>query len=212
MTKLIFIRHGQSEANAAKVFAGHTDAPLSELGQKQAECTAEFVINKYNVDAVYSSDLQRAFNTAKAVADRLGLEVIPEKGMREIYAGDWENKKWEPLVETSEDFRHWRTDIGSACPTNGESVEKLYERVYKTVCQIAEQNEGKTVVIATHATPVRVLEVRISGRGLSFMKNIPWVTNASVSEIDYQDGRLYAVNVCQDEHLKDLVSALPANV
>lgn len=212
MTKILFIRHGQSLANAAKVFAGHYNIDLSELGKKQAECTADFVVKNYSVDAVYSSDLMRAYKTAKAVADRLGLTVITDEGMREIYAGDWEAKEWEPLVETSEDFRHWRADIGTSCPTNGESVAKLYERVYKTVCKIAEQNDGKTIVIATHATPIRVLEQRISGRPMSHMKNISWVTNASVSEIDYENGRLYAVKICQDEHLANCMSALPANV
>ena len=60
MTRLLFVRHGQSEANLEGVFAGQIDPALTELGYRQAECTAEFIAKTYQVDAVYSSDLQRA--------------------------------------------------------------------------------------------------------------------------------------------------------
>ena len=63
MTTLLLIRHGQSQANLTRCFAGHLDAPLTQLGQQQAACTAEFVANAYSVDAVYGSDLLRAFDT-----------------------------------------------------------------------------------------------------------------------------------------------------
>ena len=132
--------------------------------------------------------------------------------MREIYAGDWEAQPWEQLLEISDDFKLWRADIGSSRCTNGESVAELYERTYETVCKIAEQNDGKTVVIATHATPIRVLEQRISGRPMSHMKNFPWVGNASVSEIIYDQGRLCAVKIDQKEHLEHLITDLPTNV
>lgn len=212
MTRLLFIRHGQSEANARRVFAGHYNIDLTDLGKKQAERTAEFIMDNYKVDKVYSSDLIRAYKTGRAVAKKLGIKVIADKGMREIKAGDWEGKDFEYLFETFEDYRHWREDIGTSRCTNGESVAEIYERVYNTVCKIAEQNEGKTVVIATHATPIRVLELRISGHDFTYMKNIPWVPNASVSEVIYENGKLSAVKMAQNKHLEDLVSTLPANV
>ena len=66
MTRLLFVRHGQSEANLEGVFAGQIDPALTELGYRQAECTAEFIAKTYSVDAVYSSDLQRAYHTGLA--------------------------------------------------------------------------------------------------------------------------------------------------
>ncbi len=83
MTRLLFIRHGQSVANKDKIFAGHYNVELSKLGKRQAQATAEFVVKNYNVDAVYASDLIRAYETGKAVADKLDLEVIPESRMTE---------------------------------------------------------------------------------------------------------------------------------
>ena len=67
MTRLLFVRHGQSKANLDGVFAGQIDPALTELGCRQAECTAEFIAENYKVDAVYSSDLQRAYQTGLAV-------------------------------------------------------------------------------------------------------------------------------------------------
>lgn len=212
MTRLLLIRHGQSMANLERRFAGHFNIELSELGLKQAKATADFVINNYHVDRIYSSDLKRAYKTARALADKLEMPIFVTRGMREINAGEWEGREFDELLQNSEDFRHWREDVGSARPTGGESTEELYERVYKVICNIAEKNDGNTVAIATHATPIRVLETRISGRGMVHMKNIPWVTNASVTELIYDNGKLYAVKVSQDEHLKQLTSALPASV
>ena len=212
MTRLLMIRHGQSEANLQRRFAGNYNADLSELGKKQARYTADFVFENYNVDAVYASDLMRAYKTGKAVAEKFGLTVRLAPGMREIRAGEWEGREFDELLQNSADYLHWREDIGSACPTGGESVRELYERVYKAVCKIAKANDGKTVVIATHATPIRALELKISGHGFDYMKNIPWVTNASVSEVLFENGNLTAVSMSQDKHLEDVKTTLPANV
>lgn len=214
MTRLLFIRHGQSEANLAGVFAGHTDAPLTDLGRRQADATAEYIVNTYRVDAVYASDLQRAYQTGKAVADRLGLPVHPHRGMREIFSGQWEAQPFTYLLTAyPESYAGtWRNDIGNSICDGGESVAQLQQRVAAAVEEIAAANEGKTVVIATHATPIRCLECLYQGRPLSQMKNIPWVSNASVTEFHYENGIFTEAVSSYDEHLGSLVSTLPSNV
>ena len=130
MTKLLIIRHGQSEANLQGVFVGHTNSPLSDLGKRQAEATAEYIVSNFHVDAVYSSDLERAVYTGKAVADRLGITVTTRKGMREIFAGDWETVKFDTLsTEYGEPYQLWLRDIGLAHPTNGESTAQLQGQI-----------------------------------------------------------------------------------
>ena len=74
-TTLIIVRHGESEANGSKRFAGHLDIPLSAKGLKQAELTAGYIKENYHVDAVYASDLQRAYHTALPIAQAFDLEV-----------------------------------------------------------------------------------------------------------------------------------------
>lgn len=213
MTRLLFVRHGQSVANLERYFAGQIDPALTELGLRQAERTAEFIANTYSVDAVYSSDLQRAYCTGLAVSKRLGLPITIDQGLREIFAGSWEGRGFDELAaEQSPAYVQWHADIGNAKCPDGETVAELADRVYQTVRRIAEANEGKTVVLASHATPIRTVEWTASGKDLGFMRQIPWVTNASVSEFLYENGELKPVAISQDRHLGDMVTALPAKI
>ena len=213
MTRLLFVRHGQSAANLEGLFAGQIDPALTELGYRQAECTADFIAKTYQVDAVYSSDLQRAYHTGLAVGKKLGLPVITDKGLREIFAGEWEGRTFVELAaELSPAYVQWFEDIGNAKCPGGEAVAELADRVFQTVRRIAEENEGKTLVLASHATPIRTVEWTASGKALRFMQQIPWVTNASVSEYVYENGVLTPVKISQDSHLGTMVTALPTTI
>ena len=92
MTRLIFIRHGQSEANAQNRFAGQTNVPLTELGKAQAKCAAEYIVKREKIDKIYSSDLQRAHNTALPVSELTGIPINDATELREICAGIWEGR------------------------------------------------------------------------------------------------------------------------
>ena len=213
MTTLLLIRHGESMANTEKRFAGHWDIPLSPLGQRQAETTAAYIADTYTVGAVYASDLARAYDTGKAVADRLGLCAVPERGLREIMAGDWERATFDELAETYPDsYTVWRQDIGNAVCDNGESVADLQKRVLGTLTRIAEAHDGQTVVIATHATPIRALQCHSEGKPLADMKNIPWVSNASLTTVAYEGGTFRLICAGDDRHLGTARTALPKNV
>lgn len=213
MTRLLFVRHGQSVANLERCFAGQIDPALTELGHRQASCTADFIADNYKVDAVYSSDLQRAYQTGLAVGEKLGLPVTADKGLREIFAGNWEGRGFDELAaENSPAYRQWFQDIGNAKCPDGETVAELADRIFGTVRRIAEANEGKTLVLATHATPIRTLQWRASGEDLGYMQQIPWVSNASVSEFVFENGVLRSAKISQDAHLADMKTELPANI
>ena len=83
MTKLILVRHGESEANNKDIFVGYTDSDLTTKRFKQAEKTAVYIKHNYNVDAVYASDLKRAYKTGNVIAETLDVEINVEKGLRE---------------------------------------------------------------------------------------------------------------------------------
>ena len=212
MTEILLIRHGQSVSNLEKYFTGSADIPLTELGRTQARQTAEYISAHYKVDVVYASDLSRAFETGKAVADLFGLPVIPDKSLREIFAGQWERVHFVDLEKRfPETFKVWQTDVGNAHPDGGESVAQLQQRILESVTRIARENDGKTVVIATHATPVRVLQCHCEGKSLGEMAKIPWVGNASVTRVEYQDGKLTLLEAGFEGHLGRLTTALPHN-
>lgn len=197
MTKMIFVRHGQSEANLAKLFAGHTDIPLTELGRRQAENTAQF-LKDYPIDVIYASDLLRAMQTAEPTARMHGLEIIPNERLREIYAGDWEGVSFETLLEKfPESFGEvWRKDCGHAHPENGESVPALSERIYAEVDRLAAMHRGECVAIFSHATPIRLLCALWQGYAPEDLSKVSFCGNASVSVVDYEDDGSYTVHLC----------------
>jgi len=202
-TNLILIRHGYSTANEADVFAGFYDAGLTAAGVRQAEkCAA--ALKEEHIDAVYASDLRRAFCTAKPVAESHGLPLIPEPGMREICAGEWEGLPFRTLAERfPEDFGMWMEDIGNSRCTGGESVKEFSARILAAVDRIAAANPGKTVCIGTHATPIRAVCTAAAGLPAGRMAEIPWVRNASISRFVWEDGVLTAVSVGETDHLGD---------
>ena len=213
MTTIILIRHGQSEANLGKVFAGHFDTPLSPLGHEQADRTAKAVASRFKIDKIYASDLLRAFDTGKHLADILKMDIIPDRSFREVFAGEWEGMRFDDLLEKySEDFLVWRTDIGNARCTGGESARELGERILARIKEIAVEDDGKTVVVATHAAAIRSLMAMCSGEDFSIMQDIPFVSNASYSVLLADNGELRFTEVSCDSHLGDLKTTLPANV
>ena len=213
MTTLLLVRHGESQAHLECRFAGSSDFPLTELGHRQAQCTGAFIRDNYPVDAVYASNLQRAYDTGVTIAGMTDSPIFIDSQLREIFAGQWETRLFKELQEQfAEDYGLWLTDIGHSRCTGGESMEEVANRAWNALRRIAEENPGKTLLIATHGGFIRALLWYVSGQPLSHMKNIPWVSNASVTELCYTNGALTPVKVSQDSHLADLRTIFPPNV
>ena len=205
MTTLLLIRHGASCANVEHRFVGQTDSPLSEWGKAQAERTADYIVANYAVDRVYASDLSRAYQTGKVIADRLGIEVIPDRRLREIHVGIWEDSCFAEMLAKGEPFfRLWKQDFGKIVCPEGESVAEVQKRMAEALEQIARENDGKTVAVASHAAAIRSVQCLYEGKTLEEMKDIPWVTNASVTVLQYADNRMKLVSVGYDAHLGDI--------
>ncbi len=119
MTTLYIVRHGHSVGNLERVFYGHYDGELTDVGDEQAQCVARYFEDKA-VDAVYSSDLRRAVNTVKPTAEAKDLTVSGDVNLREIYAGKWENRKISELLEQyPTEYGVWRNDKANSCCTDG---------------------------------------------------------------------------------------------
>lgn len=212
-TKLIFIRHGESMANFSRIFTGQGNFPLSPLGHKQADLAGQY-LKDTPIDVFYASDLSRAFMTGQHVAAYHGIPVIPCEGMREIHAGKWEGMRFNDIESTYvEEYRIWKTDIGRACPVDGERVTDLAKRVYETVLGIVKKHPDSCVCIATHATPIRALQAIFSGLPIDRMCENPWVPNASITTVICEsDGTFHDLVVGDVSHLAGLETVLPKNV
>lgn len=192
-TKLIIIRHGQSLGNANRVFLGHTDKDMSELGYKQANATSEH-LKDVKIDKIYSSDLIRAYNTALPHAKIRNMEINISKNLREIYVGAWENRSFQEIVDKwgREMYENeWFNNFGLFTFPEGESIIDGGIRFYNELKAICEENMGKTLLIAAHAAVIRSFWAKISGiLPENIAKNLPFPTNASYS-IAYYDGNKF---------------------
>ena len=157
MTKIIFVRPGQTEWNVLGRYQGQTDIALSPLGIEQAKkLAAHFPVDK--VEAVYSSDLVRAMTTARCVADRFGLTVEPRPELRELNFGDWEGLTYDEIVAKWPDalnnfFQH--PDVLEI--PHGESFPKLRERALDAVEKIVACHPNQTVAVFAHGAILRTI-------------------------------------------------------
>lgn len=210
-TRFILVRHGQSEGNARRIILGHTDWDLTDLGRAQAECTAAALADR-NIDAVYSSDLLRAFNTVLPMARARGLDVIGDIGLREEYIGLWEGMSVEDVIEKYGDLFtvDWIHHFGTFCPPDGESIIDLAHRIMGTLSRIGEECSGKTVLIGCHAAAIRAFWGLATGIPFeSLAESLPFPDNASYSEIDYEDGVFTPVSFSVSEHLSSMSTTIP---
>lgn len=209
------IRHGQSVANAQSRFAGHSDFDLTDLGRQQAECAAKYLRDiGERPDVIYSSDLMRAHNTAVPIATEFELPINDTQGLREIFAGSWEGMKVEDIyAQYPEAFTTWRLDIANARCTDGESVAELYSRIVAYVCSLAKENDGKTILLATHATPVRAIDCFSRGLSAERIGDVQFVRNSAISIFEYENEKISPVRVDIVDHLDpSLVTAVPTKL
>ncbi len=204
MTKFILIRHGQSMGNLHRRFLGHTDLPLTDKGRAQAAAVAEYLKDE-QIDAIYSSDLMRAYQTAEPVAASHGLTITTDTDLREIFAGEWEDDTFVHIHEVwGREFTIFRSDIGHSCPPNGESALAVGERVYACLTRIAAAHPDQTVLIATHATAIGMFTATALGLDAAKAKHISLPANASCSVFEYRDGVFYLRQYSEDAYLGDL--------
>ncbi|MEX5284217.1 alpha-ribazole phosphatase [Selenomonas sputigena] len=157
MTKIYLVRHGQTEWNVGGRFQGHSDVELAETGIRQAECLAEhFPAEK--IDAIYSSDLQRAVSTAEFLAERFGCEVQKTENLREMNFGAWEGLTFEQIVEK---WPEAGEQIFSAPdelkPPGGETFQDVEERAARTLEKITSEHEGQRIILVAHGAFLRTI-------------------------------------------------------
>lgn len=205
MTKIILIRHGESETNAKDIMAGHLDVKLTDLGERQAVITAEYVAKNYKIDRIYSSDLQRAFNTIKPLADRLNLPIEKNKNLREIDAGVWDGMRLSKVKEEyPQEIYQWGLDIKNAGCVGGESLLEVMVRVTNELKCLAKQNPNKTIVCASHGIAIWVTECFARYGSLERLGEIRQVSNASVSVFEVDEKAFTAIETDICTHLGNM--------
>jgi broad specificity phosphatase PhoE len=203
MTTLLLARHGETDWNRARRWQGHADRPLTELGREQAAALAERLAD-IALDAVYSSDLRRAAETAAAVAEAQGLQVVELPELREVSVGSWEGlTRDEAEAMFPEGFQRWLA--GGTGWEDGETYEEMSARVLGAVEQIAAAHEGGRALIVSHGGPIRAIHAAALGLEVEAYRRIrPVEPNARLSAVCGADGRL--TELCPAGRIDELLA------
>jgi len=156
-TTIVLVRHGETEWNRIRRVQGHTDVPLNDEGRRQARALAE-ELDGEQVDAVYSSDLGRARETAEILAETRGGNVIALPALREKHFGTWEG-----LTDTEVHARF--PDAAAGGWGDGETTEQLALRVVAALEEIAAAHAGGLVLVVTHGGPLRAILRHVESDG-----------------------------------------------
>lgn len=187
-TRLLMLRHGQTEHSAQRRYSGRADLPLTELGQRQAAAAAARLANTNGVAAVVSSPLRRARQTAQPVADALGVPLTVHDGLIETDFGAWEGLTFAEARERDPDLHtRWLTDT-SVAPPGGESMDAIHRRVRRVRDQLISEHGAATLIVVSHVTPIKALLRMALDAGPSLLHRLHLdIASLSVAEF-YPDG------------------------
>lgn len=186
MTRIFLIRHGEAEGNLFRRCQGQFNAPLTRRGRQQAEyLTPRFA--DIPVDAAFSSDLRRAFETTCAAMRRCGVDVIPDKRLREISCGAWEDRAWGDIRYTCPREMDAFFHDPERC-TVTESFTALGRRMKEAVLDYAARYPDGTVVLGSHGMAIRTLLADLQGVGSADIDSLPIQENTAVSLLTADHG------------------------
>lgn len=160
MTTLILVRHGNTEWNGLRRAQGHADIALDDIGRAQAEAAADELAG-LPVAAVYTSDLTRALDTARAIAQRHGLEVSVDPDLREIDQGEWTGLTTEEIKARWPEL--WGPARHYSARPGGESPDALQQRALGALRRIVAAHPEGTVVVVSHGGTIRTLSAAALG-------------------------------------------------
>jgi broad specificity phosphatase PhoE len=169
-------------------YSGRGNPALTDVGRRQAEAAAQFLAQRGGIDAVITSPLQRAYDTAASAAKALGLDVTVDHDLIETDFGGWEGLTFGEAAERDpEQHRRWLRDT-SIAPPDGESFDSVAQRVRRAQARIINEHNGESVLVVSHVTPIKTL-LRMAldaGPGILYRLHLD-LASLSIAEF-YPDG------------------------
>ncbi|MBI4296176.1 MAG: histidine phosphatase family protein [Chloroflexi bacterium] len=203
--EIILARHGETEWNVKEVFRGRIDVELNDTGRKQAELLAGY-LSKTSVEAVYSSPLKRALDTAGAIARKQGLSVIVTPGLIDLDFGEWQGILLEEVsARYPALFQEWTDHPERVKIPGAETLDEVRQRALEVIHSILA-NHNSRVVLVTHRVVNKVLICALLGLDTSHFWNIKQDT-AAISTFAYDDGRFTLTEHNNTCYLKPLQMA-----
>ncbi|MBL6975789.1 MAG: alpha-ribazole phosphatase [Deltaproteobacteria bacterium] len=204
MERVYLVRHGATPWNETGRFQGHSDIELSDLGQTQAAHVARRLA-RTAIEAVYTSPLKRAMETAAAIASQCGCTPQPDPRLREAHFGDWEGMTFQEFAKAWPDrVRQWVGDpLDTRPPGEGaETLRELENRAMEALKDILARHDGGKVVIVGHGGSIRAFITRALGSDLSIYRRIR-LDNCSISRLEVHGDHFVIGGLNDTEHLDD---------
>ncbi|MDM8558008.1 histidine phosphatase family protein [Candidatus Parabeggiatoa sp. HSG14] len=150
MTKIFLIRHGETVWNVERIIQGHLDSPLTEKGITQIEALANH-LKSQKFDALYSSDLGRAYQTAKCISKTTGLSIVTDKRLRERNLGIFQGIAKKVLkTKFPEESRFYEANDANYVIPEGESIKQLSKRCITYFEELLQKHAGQHILVTTH--------------------------------------------------------------
>ncbi|KWE62645.1 phosphoglycerate mutase [Burkholderia ubonensis] len=206
-TQILFIRHGETAWNRIKRIQGHIDIPLADSGLAQAQRLAVRLARETRdgarVDAIYSSDLMRAQQTAQPAADALGLPLVLRAGLRERAYGIFQGHDSTEIEARFPDaYAAWQTRDPGFEPEGGESQRAFYHRVLHALEPIVAAHPGGRIACVAHGGVLDCVYRFANGLDLAAPRNYQ-LLNTSINVVDYVDGCANVVQWADVSHLDE---------
>jgi probable phosphoglycerate mutase len=201
MTIVYLIRHGETMWNREKRLQGHIDISLNDVGYWQANCLAQHMAGK-NLAAVISSDLSRAIDTAKPIAEHHQLDLILDPALRERHYGIMQGLSHQE-IEKNHPHNHaaWKNREVDFQPESGESLQQLYDRAVNAVKHWANTYPDKEIVVVAHGGVLDCLNRAATNKTLAQARDFE-ILNASLNTLSYSNGQFELIQWGDVSHLE----------
>ena len=200
-TRILAIRHGETAWNVDTRIQGHLDIPLNDIGQWQARRLARALAAQDPIGTIYSSDLLRAHDTARAIAQATGAPLVTHPGLRERSFGVFEGKTFVEIEAAwPEESARWRRRDPDWAPTGGESLLQLRERIARTLQELAARHSGEQIALVAHGGVLD--QLYRTATGLELQAPRTWnLTNTAVNRLLWTPHALSLVGWADTSHL-----------
>lgn len=188
MTKLYLTRHGQTEWNFQRRFQGHKGSPLTDQGIKEAENLRDR-LKDVKFEAIYSSPLNRAYDTAQILKGDRDLRIVIDERIKEMGFGDWEGRKAEEVRENHpEMFDNLWNSPTKYQSEKGETYQQLYDRVIPAIEEIKKNHQGNVLIVA-HGIVLAIIMLYVKGRPLKDLWEDRVLPNTSLTIVDAENDK-----------------------
>lgn len=185
MTKIYFVRHGQTRLSRDNLFCGASNPDLTAEGKEMAHALADYY-GKMKWDAIYASPMRRAIQTATPIARMTGHKIRLEKGLKEISYGKWEGLTVEQVRKRwPEDHIKWLADPGWNEPTDGENANHIAARAMPVIDKIKKRHKGGSVLVVSHKATIRIILCSFLGVDVGRFRYRLGAPVASVSCVEF---------------------------